>query len=77
MSNRSSRAPSTRTVWEEAPAGPPKSGKYDQDEGNGKVEGNAWERHHIIICGMPGGLARRHDDTIEGLVWREARSLGY
>ena len=49
-----------RAPQEEAPAGPPKHGKHDNKESYGKVQGDAGEGCHGIICGMPGGLVRIH-----------------
>ena len=46
--------------WEEDPARSPKRGKYGNKDSYGKFHGNAGEGCHGI-CGMPGGLARRHD----------------
>ena len=49
-----------RAPWEKAPARSPNPGKCGNEESNGKIQGSAGEVRHGI-CGMPGGLARRHD----------------
>ena len=49
-----------RTPWAEAPARSPNPGKCANEKSYGKVQGNAGEGLHGI-CGIPGGLARRHD----------------
>ena len=49
-----------RTPWEEASAKSPNPRKYDNEGSYGKVQGSAGEGRHGI-CGMPGGLAIKHD----------------
>ena len=61
-----------RTTWEETPARSPNPRKYDNEESYGKVQGSAGEERHGI-CGMPGGVARRHDGgrPVEGNLRQE------
>ena len=61
-----------RASWKEAPAGPPKPGQQDNDKRYGKVQGSVGEERHGI-CGMPAGLARRHNGgpPVEGDLGRE------
>ena len=49
-----------RAPWENAPARSPNPGKCGNEQSYGKIQGNARGGRHGI-CGMPGGLARRHD----------------
>ena len=71
MSNQNSRAPSTHTVGRSS-ARSPNPGNCAIEKSYGKVEGSAGERRHGI-CGMPGGLARRHDGgpPVEGNLRQE------
>ena len=61
-----------RTLWEEAPSRSPNPRKYHNEESYGKVQGSVGEGRHGI-CGMPGGLARRHDGgpPVEGNLRQE------
>ena len=62
----------SRTLWEEAPARSPTPRKYGIEESYGKVQGSAREGRHDI-CGMPVGLAIRHDGgtPVEGNLRQE------
>ena len=52
-----------RAPWETTLARSPNPGKCGNEESYGKIQGRAGERHHYI-CGMPGGLAKRHDEGL-------------
>ena len=60
--------------WEEAPEGSPNLGKCGNEESYGKVQGSVGEWRHGI-CGMSGGLVRRHDggSPVEGDFRQEPR----
>ena len=62
----------SRTLWEEAPAKSPNPRKYGIEESYGKVQESAGEGRQDI-CGMPGGLAKRHDGEppVEGNLRQE------
>ena len=37
------------------------TGKYGNYESYGKIQGSAGEGRHDVVCGLPGGIPRRHD----------------